>query len=32
MTAEGRVTIKILRFNAAERTEERLELMEAGIY
>ena len=32
LTAEARVTVKILRINDAERTEERKELMEAGIY
>jgi len=32
LTAEARVTIKILRINDAERIEERRELMEAGIY
>ena len=32
LSAEARVTIKILRINDAERIEERRELMEAGIY
>ncbi|MBC7798886.1 MAG: HNH endonuclease [Pyrinomonadaceae bacterium] len=32
LTAEARVTTRILRFNDAERIEERRELIEAGIY
>ena len=32
LTAEARVTIKILRINDAQQIEERRELMEAGIY
>lgn len=32
LTGEARVTGKILQINNAERIEERLELMEAGIY
>lgn len=32
LTSEARVTVRILQINNAERIEERLELMEAGIY
>jgi HNH endonuclease len=32
LTGEARVMVKILQINNAERIEERLELMEAGIY
>ena len=32
LTAEARVTVKILRINDSQRIEERKELMEAGIY
>ena len=32
VTAEARVTVKILQINGAERIEERRELIEAGLY
>lgn len=32
LTAEARVTARILKFNDAERLEERRELIEAGLY